>query len=99
MRLLAPLSRTLLRANKIRGPMPPYGTIRTIDVSRYMPTIMETREQSTKIGVGIPLGAELVLGPGRAIGELLLQYGTLDHVATGDSTEAISGSVGYRFAF
>lgn len=26
-----PLSRTLLRANKIRGSMPPYGTIRSID--------------------------------------------------------------------
>ncbi len=64
------------------------------------PTIMETREQSTRIGVGIPLGAELRLGPGCAIGELLLQYGTLNHTATGDAnTGAVSLAVGYRILF
>jgi hypothetical protein len=62
--------------------------------------IMETHEQSTRIGVGVPLGVELVVGPGRAIGELLLQYGTLNHVATGDaSTGAISLAAGYRMVF
>ena len=64
------------------------------------PAIMETHEQSTRVGVGIPLGAELRLGPGRAIGELLVQYGTLNHVATGDAnTGAVSVSVGYRMLF
>lgn len=61
------------------------------------PTFMKTTEQSTGIGVGIPVGAELRAGPGSLIGELLLQYGTLDHVATGEShTGALSLSVGYR---
>jgi hypothetical protein len=61
------------------------------------PMISKTTERSTKLGVGIPLGVELVLGPGRAVGELLFQYGTLDHVATGDaSSGALTLGVGYR---
>ncbi len=64
------------------------------------PTIMETHEQSTAWGVGVPVGAELPAGPGRVIGELLLQYGSLNHVATGDAnTGAASLSVGYRITF
>lgn len=64
------------------------------------PAIMQTTEQSTRIGVGLPLGAELAVGPGHAIGELLFQYGTLNHVATGDAnTGAVSLSVGYRLQF
>lgn len=62
-----------------------------------MPVISDTTEVSTKLGVGMPLGAELKLGPGRLTGELLLQYGALDHVATGDShTGAVSLALGYR---
>jgi outer membrane protein with beta-barrel domain len=64
------------------------------------PVIMETHEQSTRIGVGVPVGAELSLGPGAAIGELLFQFGTLNHTATGDAnTAAASLSVGYRMTF
>jgi hypothetical protein len=64
------------------------------------PSFKETREQSTKVGVGIPIGAEFGMGPGAVIGELLLQYGGLDHRATGGSnTGAASLSVGYRFMF
>ncbi len=89
------------------GRIVPYGGIgprillaRSTVESDGEPTIMETHESSTKIGVGVPLGAELVLGPGRAIGEILLQYGALDHVATGDSNSgAVSASVGYRLIF
>lgn len=85
----------------------PYGGIgprillaRSVVRDNGTPAIMETVEHSTRIGVGVPLGAELALGPGRAIGELLLQYGTLNHVATGDeNTGAVSLSVGYRLAF
>lgn len=60
--------------------------------------IPETTEQSTKVGFGAPLGAELKLGPGGLIGELLFEYGSLDHTATGSSnTGALSLAIGYRF--
>ena len=40
------------------------------------------------------------ISPGAALAELLFQYGTLDHVATGDAnTGALSLSLGYRFRF
>jgi hypothetical protein len=59
--------------------------------------IPETTEQSTKVGLGVPLGAELKLGPGALIGELLFEYGSLDHTATGSSnTGALSLALGYR---
>ena len=61
------------------------------------PAIASTSETSTTIGVGVPLGAELPLGPGAALAELLVQYGRIDHAATGDtSTAAATVSVGYR---
>ena len=60
--------------------------------------IEETTEQSTKVGFGLPLGAELRLGPGAAIGELLLEYGSLDHTATGTTnTGGLNLFLGYRF--
>jgi opacity protein-like surface antigen len=63
-------------------------------------TISETTEQSTKIGVGIPLGIEFALGPGAITAELLLQHASLDHTATGDSNiGAGTVYVGYRFLF
>lgn len=64
------------------------------------PAIEQTKEQSTRVGVGVPVGAELALGPGGVLAELLFQYGTLNHVATGDAnTGALSLSVGYRARF
>lgn len=60
--------------------------------------ISETTEQSTKVGVGIPVGAEIPLGPGGVMAELLFEYGSLDHRATGTTnTGGLNLMVGYRF--
>jgi hypothetical protein len=61
------------------------------------PAFQETTEQSTKVGFGVPIGAEIQFGPGGFLAELLLQYGSLDHTATGTSnTGGLSLAVGYR---
>ncbi len=73
---------------------------RSMVQSEGQPTISATEEQSTRLGVGIPVGAEIAFGPGTALGELLLQYGSLDHTATGDAnTSAVTFSIGYRMTF
>lgn len=56
-----------------------------------------SEEVSTKLGFGLPLGAEITLGPGGVIAELLFQWGPLPHDITGD-THLASASlwVGYR---
>jgi opacity protein-like surface antigen len=60
-------------------------------------TFQDSTEKSTKFGFGIPLGAELALGPGGLFAEFLFQWGPLTHKTTGDTSLA-SGSlfVGYR---
>lgn len=64
------------------------------------PTFGETKEQKAAFGFGVPLGAELKLGPGAAIAELLFQYGGLDHTITGKTNSgAASLSLGYRMMF
>jgi hypothetical protein len=61
-------------------------------------TIEETQEPGAKYGVGVPLGVEFALGPGALLGELLLEYGPLDHKATGDTnTGGLTLFLGYRF--
>jgi hypothetical protein len=69
----------------------------TVRSDEGKPAFQETTEQSTKVGFGVPIGAEIPLGPGGLLAELLLQYGSLDHTATGTSnTGGLSLSVGYR---
>ncbi len=60
-----------------------------------------TTEQATRVGVGLPLGAEYALGPGSLTGELLLEWGPLDTRATGSSATAAGLTLrfGYRMAF
>ncbi|APR87550.1 hypothetical protein A7982_12899 [Minicystis rosea] len=62
-------------------------------------TILETKEQSTKMGFGVPVGAGFRLGPGELTGELLFESGKVDHAAIGDSCTAAFANlpIGYRF--
>lgn len=61
-------------------------------------TISETREQSTKVGLGIPLGLDYRIGPGALLGELLFEWAPLNHTATGNTnTAGLSLHLGYRF--
>jgi hypothetical protein len=60
--------------------------------------ISATTEQSTKIGVMVPVGVGIHLGPGELLGEFMFEWGKLDHTATGDSTSmGANVQVGYRF--
>lgn len=57
----------------------------------------ETTEQSTKWGLGVPIGVEFVLGPGGIIAEFLIQWGPFDHKLTGETNlGGASLLVGYR---
>ena len=59
--------------------------------------IAESREVSTRFGVGLPLALELPLGPGQLLGELLLEWAPLDHRVTGDaSLLGVNLALGYR---
>jgi hypothetical protein len=59
--------------------------------------LQETYEKSTKLGVGLPLGAEYQLGPGGLFAEALFEWGPLDHRITGDSSLlAMNVLLGYR---
>jgi hypothetical protein len=58
-----------------------------------------TTEQATRLGLGVPVGVEYALGPGRLTGEILLEWGGLDTRIAGSGT-SLSGAtlrVGYRF--
>jgi len=69
----------------------------TVRSDEGKPTFQETTEQSTKVGFGVPIGVEYHLGPGALLAELLLQYGSLDHTATGTSnTGGLNLALGYR---
>jgi hypothetical protein len=61
--------------------------------------IRTTTENSTKVGVGVPVGVEVRLGPGSFLFEFVFEWGPLNHTATGDSTTTMGGTfqVGYRF--
>ena len=60
--------------------------------------LLETRERSTKVGVGVPLGAEYLIGPGAALGEFLFAYNSIDHKSTGNaSLTGFTLWLGYRF--
>lgn len=60
--------------------------------------LLENKERSTSVGVGAPLGAEYLIGPGAAMAELLFAWNGVDHRSTGDSSlTSFTLWVGYRF--
>ena len=70
----------------------------TVKVAVQQVAIEETTEQSSKVGLGVPLGLQYNLGPGGLLAELLLEYGPLQHTTTGASnTGARCLLLGYRF--
>jgi len=59
--------------------------------------IAESDEQSTKVGVGVPLGIDYLVGPGRIFLEAQLLWAPIDHRTTGDSSVgSITAALGYR---
>lgn len=70
----------------------------TVEGSVADSAIAPTREQSTRVGVGLPLGVGWALGPGEITGEVLLQWASIDHQTTGSSNLGLASlTVGYRF--
>jgi len=62
-------------------------------------SFQDTPERSTKLGFGVPLGAEFQIGPGGLFGELYPQWAPLKHATTGNShLGGMSLFVGYRAA-
>ena len=55
-------------------------------------------ETSTRVGLGVPLGADFPIGPGRVFLEAMLLYAPFNHNLTGDSNAGmITVQAGYRF--
>jgi hypothetical protein len=62
-------------------------------------SFQDTPERSTKLGFGVPLGAEFELGPGGLFAELFPHWAPMKHATTGDShLGGMSLFVGYRAA-
>jgi hypothetical protein len=62
--------------------------------------IYDTLETSTEVGVGIPVGVNVMLGPGRVFGEFQLLWAGIAQRSTGDSSiGSLTIGAGYRFVF
>jgi hypothetical protein len=62
--------------------------------------ISTSTEQSTKVGLGIPLGIGYHMGPGHLVFEVNTMVSGLSHKTTGSSnTGSLSTALGYRFLF
>lgn len=60
-------------------------------------TISESQEQSTRVGLSVPLGVDIALGPGALFVEAQLFWAPIDHRITGDSSVgSINAVLGYR---
>jgi opacity protein-like surface antigen len=59
--------------------------------------ISESTEQSTKVGLSVPIGVDFKLGPGRIFGEMQILWAPIDHRITGEaSVGSITVGAGYR---
>ncbi len=59
--------------------------------------ISESREQSMRFGLSVPLGVDIGLGPGRVFIEALMLWAPVQHRITGDSSVgSINALAGYR---
>lgn len=57
-------------------------------------------ETSQQVGVGVPLGVNLLLGPGRLFAEVQLLWAKSPQKSTGDASfGALSAAAGYRLVF
>ncbi len=62
--------------------------------------IPQTTELSQEVGVGVPLGLDILLGPGRVFVELQLLYAASSQQSTGPgSFGSMTAAAGYRFVF
>lgn len=62
--------------------------------------IPESVEQSQEVGVGVPVGLDFLLGPGRLFAELQLLYAASSQLSTGPGTfGSLTAAAGYRFVF
>ena len=69
----------------------------TVKTGSSLPT---ATEQSTGVGLGVPFGAELRLGPGRIFLEAMVMWASFQHYATGPTNAgALTLEAGYRFLF
>lgn len=60
--------------------------------------ILETLETSTQVGIGVPVGVHVMLGPGRIFGEFQLLWAGINQKSTGDgSVGSLTIGAGYRF--
>jgi hypothetical protein len=69
-----------------------------VEGSASASTISPTSEKSTKVGFGVPAGVDILLGPGALVGEVVFEWGRIDHTATGIASSAASSfQFGYHF--
>jgi len=62
--------------------------------------IPESVELSQEVGVGVPVGLDILLGPGRLFAELQLLYAASSQQSTGPGTfGSMTAAAGYRFVF